>query len=126
MKEYLLFSYTDLNNPAVEVIHAPLIPAESRKSHGMSSSFSQVSPSLSHPIVRFPSFAGAFQILNIAYCPLQNEVAVSSYIFKGLIHSVPLSLLFPTAFQKPFLCLTLSASAYWHVLHFCSQHSLHA
>uniref|UniRef100_A0A8C5WVG6 IRF tryptophan pentad repeat domain-containing protein n=1 Tax=Laticauda laticaudata TaxID=8630 RepID=A0A8C5WVG6_LATLA len=31
----------NLNNPAVEVIHAPLIPAENRRSQGMSSSFSQ-------------------------------------------------------------------------------------
>ncbi|KAG8140171.1 hypothetical protein E2320_002900 [Naja naja] len=31
----------NLNNPTVEVIHAPLIPAENRRSQGMSSSFSQ-------------------------------------------------------------------------------------
>ncbi|XP_034271279.1 interferon regulatory factor 3 [Pantherophis guttatus] len=35
------FNIANLNNPAVEVIHAPLIPAESRKSKGISSLFSQ-------------------------------------------------------------------------------------
>uniref|UniRef100_A0A2D4HT04 IRF tryptophan pentad repeat domain-containing protein n=1 Tax=Micrurus lemniscatus lemniscatus TaxID=129467 RepID=A0A2D4HT04_MICLE len=40
-KVYKISINTDnLNNPAVEVIHAPLIPAENR-SQGMSSSFSQ-------------------------------------------------------------------------------------
>ncbi|XP_013927360.1 PREDICTED: interferon regulatory factor 3 [Thamnophis sirtalis] len=34
------FNIANLNNPAVEVIPAPLIPAESRRSPGMSSSFS--------------------------------------------------------------------------------------
>ncbi|XP_058035501.1 interferon regulatory factor 3 isoform X2 [Ahaetulla prasina] len=35
------FNIANLNNPAVEAIHAPLIPAESSRSQGTSSSFSQ-------------------------------------------------------------------------------------